>query len=118
MPDDEYMTLDEYQKKAMRTNGQTHLTMLEALQYAALAIAGEAGELADEIKKGIYHGHKLDTDKLIYEAGDVLWGLAYLGEVLGCGLEGIARMNIAKLATRYPEKFTPGGGAHRGAKGT
>jgi hypothetical protein len=40
------------------------------------------------------------------ETGDCLWYLALMARALGVGLETIADRNIAKLAARYPGKFT------------
>lgn len=99
------MTLDEYQAEAARTAG-TGRGVLE-LPYLGLGIAGEAGEVADEIKKIIGHGHALDREKLKKEIGDVLWYVAVLSRHLGLTLEEVAVANIAKLAVRYPDWFTP-----------
>lgn len=47
------MTIKEYQRKAMRT--ATHKCYDAA--NAALGLTGEAGEVADEVKKCMYQGH-------------------------------------------------------------
>lgn len=39
----------------------------------SLGLVGEAGEVADLVKKWVLHGHELDKPKLIKELGDVLW---------------------------------------------
>lgn len=94
-------TFEDYHIDAMKTSGQ----YLQPLLYAALAVAGEAGELADAIKKMTFHGHTFDQEKLLLEAGDVLWGLTYLCDVLGVSLEDVATKNIEKLKKRYPDGF-------------
>jgi NTP pyrophosphatase (non-canonical NTP hydrolase) len=72
----------------------------------ALGLTGESGEVADMIKKTLYHGHLIDIEKLIKELGDVLWYISVMAETLDIPLEKIAEQNIAKLAARYPEGFS------------
>ena len=97
-----------YQKLADSTSGaHDSLDRNEArLAIAGLGLAGEAGEVADEIKKVIGHGHKLDEDKLIKEIGDVLWYAAEMCSALGVSLDYVAKKNIEKLKARYPEGFS------------
>jgi len=75
------------------------------LNLAAMGLAGEAGEVVDLIKKHQHHGVALDREKLIREAGDVLWYLQYLCEVLQISLDDIALENVYKLRLRYPDGF-------------
>lgn len=75
------------------------------LNLAAMGLAGEAGEVVDLIKKHQHHGVALDREKLIREAGDVLWYLQYLCEVLQISLDDIALQNVYKLRLRYPDGF-------------
>lgn len=95
------MTFDEYQADALRTAGSMDLA------YQALGLAGEAGEVADLIKKHIGQGHPLDRDRLAKEIGDVLWHAAMLCRVLGLSFGAVAKGNIEKLRVRYPEGFSP-----------
>lgn len=100
------MTLNEYQQKAMRTNtAQGKDDVMSLLNYA-LGTAGEAGEVADIIKKHAFHGHKLSIDDLISELGDVLWYVSQLAMMLGVNLSDVAKDNIAKLEARYPDGFS------------
>lgn len=94
------MTPNDYQKTCLRTAGDANLSTL------ALGIAGEAGEVADLVKKHVGHGHPLDKDKLAHELGDVLWYVAVLAERLGYPLETIMIMNRDKLRSRYPDGFS------------
>jgi NTP pyrophosphatase (non-canonical NTP hydrolase) len=73
---------------------------------AGLGIAGEAGEVADLLKKHLGHGHELDREKLKKELGDVLWYTARIAMHFGFGLEDVARANVAKLRQRYPAGFS------------
>ena len=84
----------------------THLTLLN---NASLGLAGESGEIADHVKKVMFHGHPLDDatrDKIAKELGDILWYCAMGAKGIGFGLAEIATMNIDKLKKRYPEGFS------------
>lgn len=106
------MDFKEYQKLAMRTKNK-QLIKDQQLLNAALGLNGEAGELADEIKKIFFHGHELNKDKLIKEAGDILWYIALLADAIGVDMETIAEKNIEKLKKRYPEGFSSERSIHR-----
>lgn len=93
-------TLNQYQVEALRTIGSSDLTIM------GLGIAGEAGEVADLIKKEVGHGHPRNREKMAKELGDVLWYLSAIAEEYGYSLSEIATMNIEKLKARYPEGFT------------
>lgn len=99
------MTLDEYQVLAARTLGRER-THEQQLANAALGLAGEAGEVADTIKKHLYHSHPLDHDGMVKELGDCLWYVAGMATVLGITLDEIGARNIDKLRRRYPEGFS------------
>lgn len=100
-------TLNQYQVEALRTIGSSDLPIL------ALGVAGEAGEIADIVKKELGHGHPRDAEKMAKEIGDVLWYLAALADEYGYSLAAIATMNIAKLKARYPQGFTVEGSINR-----
>lgn len=97
------MDLKEYQQKAMRTNGCS--SFRDSLLSGGLGITGESGEVADYIKKVVFHGHDLEKDVLAKEIGDVLWYCALLAEAVDMNLDTIAEMNIEKLKKRYPSGF-------------
>lgn len=98
------MQLDEYQQLAARTLGGNR-THEQQLANAALGLTGEAGEVAEVIKKHLFHATPLDKDALMKELGDCLWYIAAFGTVLGFSLDDIAQRNIDKLRKRYPEGF-------------
>ena len=96
---------DTYQDFSMSRAG-SDLGERDRLILAGLGMAGEAGEVADLVKKAIYHNAPLDREKLILEAGDVLWYVAYLADALGVPLSRIAEANREKLLRRYPNGFS------------
>lgn len=98
------MTINEYQQLAQRTSNNA-LTQEEHLINGALGLCGEAGEVADLIKKTTMQGHALDRARICEELGDVCWYLAETATALGESLESIMTANIAKLRRRYPEGF-------------
>lgn len=86
------------------------------LVWNALGLAGEAGEVADLIKKAVFHRHGLTLDtkeKLAKELGDVLWYVAALCTKLDIGLDMVMDMNITKLRQRYPEGYSSEASKHR-----
>lgn len=99
-----FVELNEYQKLAMRTNIEQPMT--QAICNGVFGLCGEAGEVADLLKKSLFHGHELDKQALIKELGDVLWYVAYLADTFNIELDKIAQQNIDKLLKRYPEGFT------------
>jgi NTP pyrophosphatase (non-canonical NTP hydrolase) len=103
------VTLDAYQKCAMRTRAPD-LDLNNGLLLAALGASGESGEFAELVKKHVYHDIPLNFNLAVKELGDVLWYVAAGATALGYSLEEVAAMNIAKLQARYPDKFTTGGG--------
>lgn len=100
------MNFQEYESSVMRTTGN-YRRYTDALQACALGLAGEAGEIADFIKKVMYHDHENDHDHIAEELGDLLWYITRMCVAIGVPLQDVAVMNIAKLARRYPDGFDP-----------
>ncbi|MEO1477765.1 MAG: nucleoside triphosphate pyrophosphohydrolase family protein [Bacteroidota bacterium] len=103
------MTANTYQELASRTLlGAPDFEITDAqvmISWNALGLAGEAGEVADLIKKQIYHQHGLDREALKKELGDVLWYVAALCSDLGLSLDEVMRANIEKLNARFPDGY-------------
>ena len=99
------LTANEYQMKALRTANRK-LNDKELLLDGLMGLNGEAGEAIDLLKKHLFQGHPLDEEHLAKELGDVAWYLAETSYALGYSLETIFRMNLLKLAERYPEGFS------------
>ncbi len=97
------MTINEYQKLALRTANQVGDTLII---NGALGLCGESGEVADIIKKVYFQGHVLDKEKVIEELGDVAWYIAVMAHALETDLETVLTNNIEKLKRRYPDGFS------------
>lgn len=100
------------------------------IAYMLTGLTAEVGEVNDKIAKAVrkenlslhrnniawwikdYAQEKLKED-LKKEIGDVLWFVAGLAEELGCTLEDIAEMNLAKLASRQQRGVIDGNGDNR-----
>jgi NTP pyrophosphatase (non-canonical NTP hydrolase) len=99
------MQFAEYQKATGRT-ADKNLGPLESLFNCILGIQGEAGEVAELLKKSLFHGHTLDLEKLKKEIGDILFYLTWLCSLHDFDLDDGAELNIEKLKARYPEGFS------------
>lgn len=79
-------------------------TKLEALQYVVLGLNGEAGEVAEQIKKAMRNDNGELTPERIEllkkELGDVLWYLTRVADELDTTLAEIAEINVEKLFDR------------------
>ena len=106
------MNFNEYQKLARSTAvyPEEHKVV-----YPALGLCGEAGEVADKIKKTIRGDSSLVevTGSNADELGDVLWYLAILADDLGVPLEDIAYWNVDKLRRRMKSNKIKGDGDNR-----
>jgi NTP pyrophosphatase (non-canonical NTP hydrolase) len=94
-----------YQRLAMRTANPA-LDVSQQLLNGALGLCGEAGEVADTLKKSLFQGHELDRDVVLKELGDVLWYVAQLCEALGLNMATVMESNVEKLRRRYPGGFS------------
>lgn len=116
------MKLNEFQEKALTAASYPY--EFKTI-YPALGMNGEAGEVADKVKKILrdteYHkdekGAIIIPDEkrkdLALEVGDVLWYCATLSADLGYSLEEIAQMNVDKLASRKKRGVLSGSGDNR-----
>lgn len=100
------MTFDQYQKEVGRTQRSMHDGTVMKKVIFALGIAGEAGEVADLMKKHVGHGRDLDRMVIAKELGDVLWYVCALAVECGLDLDEVAAINMDKLRKRFPNGFT------------
>lgn len=71
----------------------------------ALGLAGESGEVVDDIKKKYFHGRTIDPNHTIEELGDVMWYVANIATQLGVTLDEVIERNADKLRVRYPQMY-------------
>jgi len=114
------MRLSDYQRGATETAVYPEQGNVGGLMYAALGLAGEAGEIANKVKKVFRDGATDSPDKraermleLQKELGDVLWYVAALATELGCDLDAVARGNLQKLQSRKARGVLGGSGDDR-----
>jgi len=98
------MNANDYQKAALRTASRKDPQ--ELILNGILGLSGEAGEVADHIKKHLFQGHELDKRHIAEELGDICWYIAITAEAIGYSLGEVMQMNIDKLTKRYPNGFS------------
>ena len=85
--------------------------------YPALGLSGEAGEVAEKVKKSIRDKEGMwapeDKSAVAKELGDVLWYIANLASDLGLDMQEIAEKNIEKLLSRKQRGVLGGSGDNR-----
>jgi len=100
------MNFEEYQAEAKQT--ALYPRRLQNLEYPTLGLAGEAGEVANIVKKiQRDFGGEITAEtrqKLKDELGDVLWYISACADELGLTLAEIAEFNVEKLAQRHKRK--------------
>lgn len=98
--------LTEHKLLVLKT-ANSKLTHQQQLANAAIGLCGEAGEVADLLKKHLFQEKSLDISDLKKEMGDVMWYMSYLALVVGVDLNSVIQGNIDKLMARYPNGFRP-----------
>ena len=85
-----------------------------ALEYLTLGLVGEAGEVANKIKKVIRDKKIFRSEvEIASEIGDVLWYCAMLADYLDTNLGKIMEDNIDKLQSRKSRGTLGGSGDRR-----
>ena len=106
--------LDMYQKVALTT---AIYPREQAIIYPTLGLTGEAGEVANKVKKIIRDGSNSKDEKLVSEIkseiGDCLWYIAVLANDFDIKLSDIASTNLEKLANRKKNNTIHGSGDTR-----
>ncbi len=109
------MTFEEYQLKARET--AIYPDKDNNFIYPTLGLVGEAGEVAEKMKKvlrddgGVISEEK--KEEITKELGDVLWYIANLSKELKIPLEDVAQKNIEKLQSRQQRNELHGSGDNR-----
>jgi len=109
------MTFEEYQTEARKT--AIYPDKDKNFIYPTLGLAGEAGEVAEKIKKVIRDGNGVVSEEkkveITKELGDVLWYVANLAQELGISMDDAATKNIEKLKSRQDRGVLQGSGDNR-----
>ncbi|MFZ2975479.1 MAG: nucleoside triphosphate pyrophosphohydrolase family protein [Candidatus Moraniibacteriota bacterium] len=109
------MNFEEYQKKSRKT--AIYPNAGENFVYPTLGLSGEAGEVAEKIKKVIRDKDSImddeSRDMIEKELGDVLWYVAQIASELKLSLDDIAQNNIEKLYSRLERGKISGSGDNR-----
>jgi NTP pyrophosphatase (non-canonical NTP hydrolase) len=109
------MDFAEYQSLSRRT--ATYPRAGEDMTYPALGLCGEAGEVAEKVKKTLRDDGGVLSDErraaLSRELGDVLWYLSQLATEADLDLETIAADNLEKLLSRQERGVLSGSGDER-----
>jgi|SRR6056300_941698 NTP pyrophosphatase (non-canonical NTP hydrolase) len=103
------MNMNDYQRQAATT--AIYPASVQVL-YPTLGLAGEAGEVANKVKKIVRDG-KLDKEAIGSEIGDCLWYIAAICKDLGLKMEDVAQANLDKLRQRQEKGTLSGSGDTR-----
>lgn len=107
------MDIDTYQEKAVSTAIYEHDG---EIPFLALGLCGEAGEVADKVKKVLRDkggNYNEVHHSLALELGDCLWYIANLASAIGYSLSDIACMNNEKVKDRMERGVIHGSGDNR-----
>ena len=109
------MTFKEYQLESRKT--ALYPNVGQNFTYPTLGLAGEAGEVANKIKKiardqaGVVS--EANREDIKGELGDVLWYVAQLATEFNLDLEAVAQKNLVKLFSRLDRGQIGGNGDNR-----
>ncbi len=109
-------TFSEYSREAHKT---AIYPKEYEIEYLTLGLAGEAGEVANKVKK-LFRDDNIDSDEILLELGDVLWYISELSRIFFSyeyeledrtdSLENVANMNLEKLRKRKEKGTLKGSG--------
>lgn len=109
------MTFEQYQKQSRET--ALYPNVGNNFIYPTLGLVGEAGEVAEKIKKVLRDNDGIITkekkQEIQKELGDVLWYVSQVASELGLSLEEVASLNIEKLFSRKERDMLHGDGDNR-----
>ena len=106
------MDINEYQRAAC---GTAIFPKDKSLMYLTLGVCGEAGEIAEKVKKHIRDNtsHQQLRESLILEIGDVMWYLSNLADAIHVDMAWILTENIEKIRSRMERNKLQGDGDNR-----
>ncbi|GAB1421410.1 nucleoside triphosphate pyrophosphohydrolase family protein [Anaerolineales bacterium] len=108
------LSFEEYQQSAKKTAPADSDWLI---YYLTMGLVGEAGEIANKVKKILrdQNGELTEPvrEAIIDEIGDVMWYMAMLCSQLNVDMSEVAQMNLAKLADRQKRGVIRGSGDDR-----
>jgi len=109
------MTFADYQQRSRAT--AVYPGAGDNLLYPTLGLCGEAGEVAEKVKKMVRDDAGVLTperrEALAKELGDVLWYVAQVATEADLDLDVIAAANLEKLLSRQERGVLQGSGDER-----
>ncbi len=113
------MQFSEYQKESRVT--ALYPEVGNNFVYPTLGLVGEAGEIAEKVKKLFRDKNTFtpaevsaeDRAEIAKELGDVLWYVSQVATEFGVNLEAVAAGNIEKLRSRHERNTLHGDGDNR-----
>lgn len=110
-----YVDFDSYQRMSRKT--AIYPDLGKNIVFPTLGMMGEAGEVAEKIKKVWRdrggHPTREDRQAIAKEMGDVLWYLSQLATELRISFNEIAARNIDKITGRKRDNRLHGSGDNR-----
>lgn len=110
------MDFSQYQRKTEETAIYPRKGN-QGIIYCALGLTGEAGEVAEKVKKVLRDENGVFTEEkrreIAKEVGDVLWYCSQISYELGFPLESVAWNNLEKLQDRKTKGMLKGNGDNR-----
>lgn len=110
----EELSIKEYSERAIAT---ATYGVGNSILYPALGMNGEAGEVAEKVKKVLRDRCGVFDDEVKHniagEVGDVIWYCNALARDIGYSLEEIMHMNLVKLESRKKRGVISGSGDNR-----
>lgn len=110
------MEFDEYQERASQFAVYPGKGVFLGLAYVALGVNGEAGEVAEKVKKAWRDEGVITPERrlaILKEVGDTLWYLSQTCEELNASLADVADQNLIKLQDRLDRDRLHGDGDER-----
>lgn len=99
-------TIEEYSKTVDET-WFVAASDIDDLVYSTLGVAGEAGEVADTVKKMLRGGWKYDENfrlDIAEELGDVLYYIVRVAKHLGYDLSDLMYLSTQKVTARKAKR--------------